>query len=360
MNNGLTIRQEALMAALDRIQDPVTGRGLAAAGRITGIAIRPDGAVAFTLEAPAEAVERYKPVRDAAEAAAAALPGVSRAGVVLTAHTGSPAADGRGRLPGVAATLAVASAKGGVGKSTIAVNLACALAATGRAVGLLDLDIYGPSGPTLLGVVGRKPERGQAKLLTPIPAWGLKTLSIGNIVDPDQAMIWRGPMVSSAARQLLEDAAWAPLDILVLDLPPGTGDLHLTLLQRLALDGVVLASTPQEVALADVRRGAAMFEKMHAPLVGVIENMSWLDAPGGARTYIFGEGGARRTAAAIGAPFLGELPLDMDLRVSADEGAPLVASRPEHPMARRFAAIAARVLDGLAAGAKPLPDIRFV
>ncbi|MDX2237372.1 MAG: Mrp/NBP35 family ATP-binding protein [Hyphomonadaceae bacterium] len=359
MNNGLTISEEALIAALDRIQDPVTGRGLAAAGRIAGIAIRPDGALAFTLEAPAEAVARYKTVRDAAEATAAALPGVSRASVVLTAHRSAAAAPGRGRLPGVGAAIAVASAKGGVGKSTIAVNLACALAATGRQVGLLDLDIYGPSVPTLLGAAGLKPTRGDGKTLNPIPAWGLKTLSIGNIVDPDQAMIWRGPMASGAARQLLEDAAWAPLDVLVLDLPPGTGDLHLTLLQRLALDGVVLVSTPQEVALADVRRGAAMFEKMHAPILGVIENMSWYEAADGARAYIFGEGGARRTAEAIGAPFLGELPLDMDLRVSADAGAPLVASQPEHPMARRFAAIAARVLDGIAVGAKPLPEIRF-
>jgi ATP-binding protein involved in chromosome partitioning len=184
-------------------------------------------------------------------------------------------------------------------------------------------------------------------------------MSIGYLVDPDTAMIWRGPMATSAIRQMLDEVDWAPLDVLVLDLPPGTGDAQLTLVQRLPLSGVIIVSTPQDLALADVRRGIAMFEKTHAPILGVIENMAWYEAPGGERVALFGAGGARRTAAEFAAPFLGEIPFDVRLREASDEGAPLVAAAPEHPISQRFLAIAEAVLANLALGRKPAPAIRF-
>ncbi|MBI1252702.1 MAG: P-loop NTPase [Alphaproteobacteria bacterium] len=363
MNNGLTVSPDAVRAALDTVKDPISGEGLAASGRVSGLNIRPNGAVGFTIEAPAAAVPHYQAVRVAAERVVAALPGVQRATVVLTAQAETARtqpAQGPGRLPGVGAVIAVASAKGGVGKSTVAVNLACAFSALGKRTGLLDLDVYGPSAPTMLATQGQRPRPSDDKKLIPIDAWGLKTLSIGNMVDADQPMVWRGPLASGAARQMLEDADWAPLDVLVLDLPPGTGDLQLTLLQRVALDGAVIVSTPQELALADVRRGIAMFEKTRAPILGVIENMSWLEQPNGERLYVFGEGGARRTAEAVGAPFLGELPIDVRLRESADIGKPLVAAEPDHAMSARFRDIASRILENLAKGQKPAPVIRFV
>ncbi|HJS81086.1 MAG TPA: Mrp/NBP35 family ATP-binding protein, partial [Vitreimonas sp.] len=255
--------------------------------------------------------------------------------------------------------MAVASAKGGVGKSTVAVNLACAFAALGLRTGLLDLDVYGPSAPTLLGVAGKKPQMNADKTLQPLAAHGLKTMSIGYLVDAASAMIWRGAMATSAVRQMLDDVAWGELDVLLLDLPPGTGDVQLTLLQRVPLAGAVIVSTPQELALADVRRGIAMFEKTHAPILGVIENMAYFEAPDGARTYIFGQGGARRTAEAAGAPFLGEIPIDVSLREASDAGAPLVATQPDHPVSQRFRQIAEAALANVARLSKPAPTIHF-
>lgn len=377
MTNPLTRLDEPLRRAADTVRDPLTGQGLAHSGRITA-AVLADGVARLTLEAPAGAVERFREARDALEQTVAALPGVSRALVVLTAHEGAapstrvrkgdpppergpapPARTAEG-LPGVKAILAVASAKGGVGKSTLAVNLACAFAARGLKTGLLDLDVYGPSVPTLLGLASRKPESGPDKKLIPLSAFGLKSMSIGYLVNVDSPMIWRGAMASSAVRQMFDDVAWAPLDMLVLDMPPGTGDVQLTIAQRAPLSGAVIVSTPQEVALADVRRGIAMFEKTHVPILGVIENMAWLEQGDGRKVHLFGEGGARRTAEAFGVPFLGELPIEVALRESADAGAPLVAASPESPMARRFLAMAEALEAGIAQGAKPPPVIRFV
>jgi ATP-binding protein involved in chromosome partitioning len=368
MNNGLAQLRKAIEEALDAVPDPLTGKGILAAGRISGLNVREDGRVSFAVEAPPAAIDRYHAVRDAAEAAVRALAGVAAATVVLTAHGEGPRPTPRAPAPqerraegvaGVEAIIAVASAKGGVGKSTIAVNLACAFQRLGKRTGLLDVDVYGPSAPTLLGAVEEKPERARGGKLRPVEAWGLRTMSIGYLVNPEAAMIWRGPMATSAIRQMLDEVDWAPLDVLVLDLPPGTGDAQLTLVQRLPLSGVVIVSTPQELALADVRRGIAMFEKTHAPLLGVIENMAWYEAPGGERVALFGEGGARRTAEAFAAPFLGEIPLDMRLRESADAGAPLVAAEPEHALSQRFIAIAEAALANMALGQKPAPLIRF-
>jgi ATP-binding protein involved in chromosome partitioning len=381
MNNGLADRRAAFEQALNAINDPETGRGLVESGRIKGLAQDSKGRVSFTIEAPAGAAARFGPVRDAAEAAIAGQIGVTGVTAVLTAHEPTAPRPGETRvrkgeappratpaaapprraegLPGVSKIIAVASAKGGVGKSTLAVNLACAFAALGRRTGLLDLDIYGPSAPTLLGLADAKPEIGPDGKLIPLQAHGLRSMSIGYIVDVAAPMIWRGPMATQAVRQMLDDVAWAPLDVLVLDLPPGTGDIHLTLAQRLPLDGAVIVSTPQELALADVRRGLAMFERTHVPVLGVIENMAWLAQPDGTRLAIFGEGGARRTAEATGAPFLGEIPIDIALRISADAGRPLVASDPSSPAAAAILGMAASLLDHLDCDVIATPAIRF-
>jgi ATP-binding protein involved in chromosome partitioning len=255
-------------------------------------------------------------------------------------------------LAHVRRVIAVASGKGGVGKSTVAVNLACALAARGLATGLLDADIYGPSAPKMLGI-DEQPRFEDGKL-EPLRAWGLKVMSIGFIVDEGAPMIWRGPMASSAVRQMIEDVRWGeegtPLDVLVVDLPPGTGDIHLTLVQKLAVDGVVIVSTPQEIALIDARRAAAMFGKMTppVPILGVVENMAYFaDPAGGAPIAIFGQGGARREAARLGVPFLGEVPIDIALREGADAGAPLTAAQPDSAAARVFLDMADKLAPAL-------------
>lgn len=356
MNNPLALIRQDIEKRLDAIKDPISSKGLFSAGRILGLDIREDGKVSFTVEAPAEAAERYVEARDAAEAAARQAKGVTQVLAVLTAHE-APKAKPEGGVSRVKRIIAVASAKGGVGKSTVATNLACAYAALGLKAGLLDLDVYGPSAPTLLGIHNQKPHMRPDKLLDPLDAHGLKTMSIGYLVEPDSPMIWRGAMATSAVRQMIDEVVWGPLDVLVLDLPPGTGDVQLTLVQRVPLAGAVIVSTPQEVALADVRRGLAMFEKARAPILGIVENMAYFEAPDGARTHIFGEGGARRTAEAAGAPFLGEIPIDVALREACDAGAPLVASQPDHPVSRRFREIAQAALDNVARLNKPAPRI---
>jgi ATP-binding protein involved in chromosome partitioning len=359
MNTRWAVLRDAVSARLEAIPDPISGKGLVSAGRVSGLDVREGGKASFTIEAPADAATQFVAVRDKAEAEARSVRGVTSVIAVLTAHEGKPAKEsGIGR---VGAVIAVASAKGGVGKSTVAVNLACAFAALGLKTGLLDLDVYGPSAPTLLGVSGRKPEMDGDKILRPLEAHGLKTMSIGYLVDPASAMIWRGAMATSAVRQMLDEVAWGQLDVLLLDLPPGTGDVQLTLLQRVPLAGAVIVSTPQEMALADVRRGLAMFEKTHAPILGIIENMSYFEPPGGGpRVHIFGEGGAKRTAAQAGVPFLGEIPIDVALRESADAGAPLVATQPNHPLAARFRAIAEAARGNIARLNKPAPSIAII
>lgn len=348
---------QAVERALDAIHDPA-GAGLLSAGRILGLeADAASGRVRFTLEAPAGEGARYQAVRDAAIAAVEALAGVSEARVVLTeAILEKPV-----RPVGI---IAVASAKGGVGKSTVSINLALALQHLGLKVGLLDADVFGPSIPTMLGTLHARPQVLPNKTIQPIPAFGLQTLSVGYLVNPEEPMIWRGAMVSQALRQLLEDGAWGeagqPLDLLVLDLPPGTGDAHLTLAQRGPLAGAVIVSTPQEVALADVRRGIKMFERTAVPILGIIENMAYFESPAGERIAIFGEGGARRTALEFGVPFLGEIPLDMALRASGDSGQPLMAVNSKHAISLRFLEIAQGVINNLARAQRPLPSLRFV
>ena len=312
-------------------------------GSLVHVALRTERAQAQAMEG----------VRTEAQAVLARQPGVTNATVVLTSHRAepAPAAAPAGKpalLPQVKHIVAVASGKGGVGKSTTAVNLAVALAQMGLAVGLLDADIYGPSLPRMLGVHA-KPVM-QDGMMVPLRAWGLQAMSIGFLVEADTAMIWRGPMVMSALEQMMGQVSWGALDILVVDMPPGTGDAQLTMAQRVSLSGAVIVSTPQDVALMDARRGVRMFEKTLVPVLGIVENMSMFCCPNcGHETALFGHGGARREAEALGVPFLGEVPLLLDIRTTGDEGTPIVASAPDGAAARAFSAIAGRVWESLAA-----------
>jgi ATP-binding protein involved in chromosome partitioning len=365
MSPPATPSREAVLRALDAVRDPMSGLGLAAAGLAQGLTLAP-GRAALVIEVAAADAPTYAPVRDAAETALRGLPGVDKAQVILTAQTKAPsaaprraaqiAADPRAepggmppaeRLRGVARVIAVASGKGGVGKSTVAVNLACAFARLGLAAGLLDADIYGPSAPRMMGLSDR-PAFVEGKL-EPLFAFGVAVMSIGFLVDEGAPMIWRGPMASSALRQMIGDVRWdshGALDVLVVDLPPGTGDIHLTLVQKLSVDGVVIVSTPSEVALIDARRAVGMFGKVNPPvaILGMVENMAYFPDPAtGAPLPIFGHGGARLEAQRLGLPFLGEIPIDMALRAAGDTGSPLLATDPDGPVAQAFLGMARRL-----------------
>jgi len=303
-----------------------------------------DGLVQVTLAIKREEAAELEPLRGQIEARLAALPGVKNASVVFTAHREAPPPPKPAEpvLPGVKSVIAVASGKGGVGKSTVAVNLAVALAQAGLAVGLLDADIYGPSLPRMLGL-NRKPQVRDGKML-PLHAWGVACMSIGFLVDEETAMVWRGPMVMGALNQLLTQVEWGVLDVLVIDMPPGTGDTQLTLAQKASLAGAVVVSTPQDIALIDARRGVKMFEQVRVPVLGIVENMSYFNCPNCQhRTDIFGHGGAQAEAARIGVPFLGEIPLLLAIRETGDEGAPITASDPEGEAALAFKAVAGKV-----------------
>jgi ATP-binding protein involved in chromosome partitioning len=352
------VERTAVIAALDAVIDPVSGQGLVAAGLVKGLVVAEDRA-GFALEVDRRQAAAYAPVRDAAEAALKAVPGMGRVSVILTAEAPSAAAprtaglskaavdQGRAKAPvatdrpaHVRRVLAVASGKGGVGKSTVAVNLAAALSAQGLSVGILDADVYGPSLPTMLGISGQPAYENGA--IVPHLAHGLKAMSVGLLTKMDDAMIWRGPMASQAITQMLTQTRWgtaeAPLDVLVVDLPPGTGDVQLTLIQKTPLDGAVIVSTPQEVALADARRAHTLFQRVNVPTLGLIENMS---GP------VFGQGGAKAEAERLNIAFLGDLPLDAVLREGGDSGRPPVAVDPSGDIAARFAGIAGHIVAAL-------------
>ncbi|MEQ9018367.1 MAG: Mrp/NBP35 family ATP-binding protein, partial [Nitratireductor sp.] len=277
------------------------------------------------------------------------------------APLGAPAGrqPGKREVPGIGAIIAVASGKGGVGKSTTAVNLALALGAAGKRVGLLDADIYGPSMPRLLGISG-KPETVDGKILKPMEKYGLKVMSICFLVEEETPMIWRGPMVVSALTQMLREVAWGELDILVVDMPPGTGDAQLTMAQQVPLAGAVIVSTPQDLALIDARKGLNMFRRVDVPVLGIVENMSYFIAPDTGKRYdIFGHGGAEAEAGRLGVPFLGAVPLEMAIRETSDAGTPVVASDPQGVHAEKYRAIAEAVLAGLSAETQSVPDIVY-
>ena len=360
------ITDSAIRQALGTVRDPGGGGDIIAAKLVTDISVK-GGNVQVVIEVDPARGAAFEPVRRAAEAAVARLPGVISATVVLTAQrapapapaapagrgaAGHGAQHGGGRilLPGVGAVIAVASGKGGVGKSTTAANLALALAALGHRVGMLDADIFGPSVPTMLGIKGR-PSSPDGKRIIPLENYGLRCMSIGFMVPEDSPMIWRGPMVMGALEQMLKDVEWGELDALVVDMPPGTGDVQLTMAQRVPVAGAVIVSTPQDLALIDARRGLNMFKKVEVPVLGIIENMSYFLCPHcGGRSDIFTHGGARREAEKLGIEFLGEIPLDMRIRETSDSGRPIVVADPASPLARSYIAIAERIWTKLAGG----------
>ncbi|MEN3953153.1 iron-sulfur cluster carrier protein ApbC [Iodidimonas sp. SYSU 1G8] len=361
-----SITESDVINALRAVRDPATGRDIVSDGRVQGVHVQ-DGRVRFALAVrPGEGPEQ-EPLRHAAERAVQALAGVTAVTAVLTAERGEEARkptslDGTKKGAGidqVKSIIAVASGKGGVGKSTTAVNIALALQALGLKVGLLDTDIYGPSVPRLMGLTGRPKTDG--KVLLPMENYGMKCMSMGFMVDEQTAMIWRGPMVVSAITQMLGDVAWGELDVLVLDLPPGTGDAQLTIAQRVPLTGAVIVSTPQDLALLDARRGLAMFEKVKVPTLGIVENMSTFICPQcGHESHIFGHGGARAEAGKLGVDFLGEVPLHMAIRESADAGTPIVVKEPNGPHAQAYLEIASKIAAKIGAGGgRKGPSISF-
>jgi ATP-binding protein involved in chromosome partitioning len=376
----MAVTKEQVLAALAKVLAP-GGGALTAAGVLSDVVVS-DGKVFFSITVDAAAVQAWEPVRGAAEAAVRAVPGVQSALVALTAERKAGAAGARAPqpqaqpghaphraahpgdrvqpgVPGIDAVIAVASGKGGVGKSTTAVNLALGLRDLGMTVGVLDADIYGPSLPKLLAITERPQTVGNR--LKPIERYGLTVMSIGFLIDEETPMIWRGPMVMSAITQMLRDVEWGKLDILVVDMPPGTGDAQLTMAQQVPLKGAVIVSTPQDLALIDARRGVAMFKRVNVPVLGVVENMSYFLCPHcGTRSDIFSHGGAHKEAERLGVPFLGEVPLHMTIREKSDAGLPVVATEPDGPHAKIYRDIAAKVrgqLTGGAAAGRAAPKI---
>src|SRR4051794_26410644 len=363
--NTVAITREHVLQALATVPD-AGGATLVSSGRLSEIVVDEAGRVMFSIAIePAEAAAMER-VRQAAEAAVRGLPRVKGAFVSLTADRPPPRttpAPTPGRparapspkaqaIPGVTHVVAVASGKGGVGKSTTACNLALGLQSLGLKVGILDADIYGPSMPKLFGLHG-KPRVVSGRILEPLDGYGVKVMSIGFLVEEETPMIWRGPMVMSAITQMLREVAWGELDVLVVDMPPGTGDAQLTMAQATPLAGAVIVSTPQDLALIDARRGVAMFKRVEVPILGIVENMATFVCPHcGQASHIFGYGGARREAERLSVPFLGEVPLDMTLRETSDAGRPVVAIDPNGPQARAYAEIAKAVWQGLSGGTR--------
>jgi ATP-binding protein involved in chromosome partitioning len=368
--------REQILEALRQVRHPRRDGDVVALGMIAGMAVK-GGHVGFAIEIEPSEAKELEPLRKACEQAVKALPGVLSCAAVLTAERapgGRPAGPAPTMapprqpqaplVPGVRAIIAVASGKGGVGKSTTAVNLAMGLASVGQRVGLLDADIYGPSLPRMAGITGRPAAATDGKKLRPMENYGVKVMSMGFLVDEDAPMIWRGPMVQSALQQMLGDVAWGELDVLVVDMPPGTGDAQLTMAQRVPLAGAVIVSTPQDIALLDARKAINMFRKVDVPVLGIVENMSYFCCPNcGHRAEIFAHGGARACAAQYGVDFLAEIPLELAVRETSDAGRPIVVSEPQAPVADAYRQLAMTVRDKLAAqqggSARPFPRIVY-
>ena len=374
----MAVTKDEVLKSLATIKCP-DGTPLPQSGTLSDVVIT-DGKVFFSITVGADVVQAWEGVRKAAEAAVRGVKGVTSAMVALTAEMapgvsrkpapaatphqhqhapqGGPGSAAVG-VPGVTSIIAVASGKGGVGKSTTAVNLALGLRDLGLKVGMLDADIYGPSIPKLLAIRGRPQMIGGNKL-APMDGYGMKVMSIGFLIEEETPMIWRGPMVMSALTQMLREVEWGTLDVMVVDMPPGTGDAQLTMAQQVPLKGAVIVSTPQDLALIDARRGIAMFRRVNVPVLGIVENMSYFLCPQcGTRSDIFGHGGARHEAERVGVPFLGEVPLHMDIREKSDSGLPVVATDPDGAHAKVYREIAGRVLAQLSGqgAARPAPRI---
>jgi ATP-binding protein involved in chromosome partitioning len=359
-----SVTEAQILEALRRVAPP-QGGNIVESGMVSGLALR-EGHVAFAIEVDPKEGPKLEPVRKAAEQAVMQLPGVLSVSAVLTAHRPAaasapqqrPTGPGHGgpghqhghahpqtgggklSLPGVKHIIAIASGKGGVGKSTTAVNLALALHVNGLKVGLMDADVYGPSQPRMMGISG-KPTSKDGKIMEPMQNYGIKVMSMGFLIEEETPMIWRGPMVMSAVTQMLRDVNWGDLDVLVCDLPPGTGDTQLTMAQNVPLSGAVIVSTPQDIALLDAKKGLNMFRKVDVPVLGIIENMSYFACPHcGEVTEIFAHGGARREAEKFGVEFLGEIPLDLAIRETSDGGTPIVVSQPDSVHAKTYRAMA--------------------
>jgi ATP-binding protein involved in chromosome partitioning len=360
--------QDDVLSVLKRIAAP-DGRGnVVSAGLVSDIAID-GGTVMFALTATPQHMKTMEVLRGAVEKAVLGIPGVSRAIVALTAERSAkqdqpaaqqPAQRGTG-VPGIRYLIAVASGKGGVGKSTTAVNLALGLQSIGLKVAVLDADVYGPSIPKLFGLTGKpEPSDAAGKKMKPLNGYGVEVMSVGFLVPEDTPMIWRGPMVMSALTQLLRETEWSPADVMVIDMPPGTGDVQLTLAQQTPLAGAVIVSTPQDLALIDARKGLNMFAKVNVPVIGIVENMSYfICTKCGERHEIFGHGGAKEEATRIGVPFLGEIPLDKEVRMRSDSGEPVVATQPDSLHAALYRDVARQVWAALEGGglARPAPRI---
>jgi ATP-binding protein involved in chromosome partitioning len=339
----MAVSEADVETCLRGVVDPNTGRDFVAAKSIRKIKVDGDS-VSIDVQLGYPARSQHETLKRLLHDAVAALPGVGRASIAIAQKMTTHAVQrGVKLVPGVRNIIAVASGKGGVGKSTTAVNLALALAAEGANVGVLDADIYGPSQPTMLGLAGR-PESRDGKTLEPLEAYGVQAMSIGFLIDTDTPMVWRGPMVTQALEQLLKDTNWRELDFLVVDMPPGTGDIQLTLAQKVPVTGVVIVTTPQDIALIDARKGLKMFEKVGVPIVGIVENMSiHICSNCGHAEHIFGEGGAERMCRDYNVPFLGSLPLDIRIREQADSGHPSVIADPDGAVAQAYKAIARKV-----------------
>ncbi|MDK3019695.1 iron-sulfur cluster carrier protein ApbC [Pseudodonghicola flavimaris] len=345
--------RDAVVEALKQITDPASGKDIVEAGVVRALTVE-GGQVRFVMEIDPKMAERMETVRLLAEERLGQLPGVEKVAVMLTAHAdkappdlkpaAKPKPAGPQAVPGVKHIIAIASGKGGVGKSTVAANLAVALAAQGRKVGLLDADIYGPSQPRMMGV-SKRPASPDGKTIIPLQAHGVTMMSIGLMMKDGQAVVWRGPMLMGALQQMMLQVAWGELDVLLIDLPPGTGDVQLTLSQKFAVDGAIIVSTPQDVALLDARKGIDMFRQLKTPILGMIENMSThICSNCGHEEHVFGHGGVKAEAEALGVPLLAEIPLHLDIRLAADGGTPIVAAQPDSAQAAAFARVAQNMI----------------